>query len=77
MANRAEDGFTLVEVLAAVVVLAIAIGSIMLVFSNGLGMVWRTGARNQALHTAEGDIAEKIAEGTDSNDDQIVIRFPE
>ena len=76
MAIRAEDGFTLVEVLAAVVVLAIAIGSIMLVFSNGLGMVWRTGARGQALHAAEGDIAEKIAAGTGSNDDQIVIRFP-
>jgi len=76
MANRAEAGFTLVEVLAAVVVLAIAIGSIMLAFSNGMGMVWRTGARNHALHAAEGQIAEKIAAGTGSTDDQIVIRFP-
>ena len=39
MANRAEDGFTLVEVLAAFVVLAVAIGSIMLVFSNGMDVV--------------------------------------
>ena len=41
-----------------------------------MGMVWRTGARNHALHAAEGQIAEKIAAGTGSTDDQIVIRFP-
>ena len=41
-----------------------------------MGMVCGTGARNRALHAAEGDIAEKIAEGADSTDDQIVIRFP-
>jgi len=75
MANRAEDGFTLIEVLAAVVLLAIAIGSIMLMFSNGIGVVWRTGTKNQVLHAAEGDMAEKTAVGTTSAGDQLSFTF--
>jgi len=75
MANRAEDGFTLVEVLAAVVVLTVAIGSIMLVFSNGMGVVWRTGTRNRALHAAEANMAGKIPVGAASSSDQLSITF--
>lgn len=72
----AQRGFTLVEVMVAIVILGIAIGSILLMYSNAIKGVSAAGRRSEALHGAEAAIAEKVAAGAASTADQLSIVFP-
>ena len=74
--RNSEHGFTLLEVLVAIVVLGLAVGSILLVFSNSVTWLWAAGQRSEALNAAETGIAQKLAEGPKSDDDELSIEFP-
>lgn len=71
-----ELGFTMVEVLVAIVVLTVLIGSILLMLSNGMTGVWAAGHRSQALHAAETLIADTVGQGARSAADELSIVFP-
>jgi prepilin-type N-terminal cleavage/methylation domain-containing protein len=70
-----ERGFTMIEVLVAIVVLTMVIGSILLMFSNAIGGVWSAGHRSVALDAAATLMADRVGTSTGSGDDELVIVF--
>lgn len=59
-----QRGFTLVEVLAALVILGLTLGLCYRLLGQGVGMVGATTTRAQALALAEGQLAALMTAGT-------------
>lgn len=65
----------MIEVLVAIVVLTVSVGSILLMLSSAISGVWAAGHRSGALNAAETLIADKVGEGVEEGDDELVIVF--
>lgn len=70
-----HKGFSLVELLVALVILVIVITGITTLLLGGFSGVFRTGRKTQALKAAQTDIENALRVDNPDNDDPLVIYF--
>ena len=71
-----QDGFSLVEILVAFVILLIVITAVTPLFTTSYAGIFRAGRKSNALYQAQRDIESAINVGTALNSDPLTITFP-
>lgn len=65
--NRGKEaGFSLIELVIAMMILAMAVGGLTTMLTSGMYGIARAGQKSTDLHLSQSDVERKISEGTAS-----------
>ena len=73
---KSDSGFTLVEVLLAILVISIISSAFLQFFDVSISSIFASGQRTSAVYRIQEDLEKLYAIGASSNEDSVVIQFP-